>query len=119
MLNPLKVITFARKSKQGYQNPDEFIHELSFSFVGAYFTIGIIILSILTLGSILLGFIANLGFFKVVTFLFALGLGATIKLFITVKKKARNTTAMIINEFKNSNSKVIAVEPNNQESSVS
>jgi F0F1-type ATP synthase assembly protein I len=82
----LKYIDLARKAKQGYEQPNELLTDLSFGIVEGYFVASMIILSVVTGVSLWLGFFKDIIFFQIIFFLFLILLIGSIILFRIIKR---------------------------------
>jgi F0F1-type ATP synthase assembly protein I len=81
-----KYIDLARKAKQGYEQPNELLTDLSFGIVEGYFVASMIILSVVTGVSLWLGFFKDIIFFQIIFFLFLILLIGSIILFRIIKR---------------------------------
>lgn len=67
-----RVLKQVRDVKKGYQHPDEFLSDVSFGVIEAYFTTSFIVLGLLLTGTFWGGFIEGIFFLKVFFVLFLL-----------------------------------------------
>lgn len=86
MLNIFKYITYAFKTKKGIEHTDEFIKDVSFGPIEAFFILSFIILGILGFGLGFLAFYYDSGLALFFAIMFLSTLSFDVWIFIKVKK---------------------------------